>query len=1335
MPERLEGRRLLAVLISEFAASNTAGLTDQDLDHSDWIELANTSAAPADVSDWYLSDDAANLVKWQIPLGTTIPANGYLTIFASGKNRAIAGQELHTNFSLSAAGEDVVLTQSDGTTVADSFVGYPAQLADKTYGHAKATSTTSAVTLVGDTSPLKVISPSAINSARDDYWQNVGFDDSTWISGVNSVGFDRTQGSTTAHGLFTPYLGTTLTTTQMPSVASGSIAVQTSAYIRYTFNVADKAQFSSLVLNLRYDDGYYLWLNGKFVQNLNVDNSLRASWNSRASDVRTNSTVITPTAIDLTQWIEKLNNGANVLAIQATNSVGSVDVADLLIDPNLVATRATGEMTGFMASPTPGAANGVGTLGFVGDTHFSVDRGFFDAAFPVAITSTTPGASIRYTTNGTLPTETTGTLYTGPITISNTTTLRAIAYKSGYVSSNADTETYLFLNSVIQQSATGLQPFAGWSHFTGSPGDWEMDPDIVNSPTYSTTIKNDLKAIPTVSVVMDWNDLFGATPQGIYSNNVTKNRESLPRANSIEYFNAAGTDQWHADTSIEIQGGSSAIRWRDDKLSFQVKFKFPYGQTKLNYNLFTNPLTDKNVATEFDTFILDAQYNYTFSVSDAAQHPLARYVTDQVMADLQNATSGGAAHGKWVHLYLNGLYWGVYNLHERPDADFASTYYGNDAGDYDVIKHSPTGIVDGGVTATENYATFLAATRQNMAVQANYDVVANQYLDVDEFIDYMLVHYYGGNFDWGGDNYYASHSRAVGGKWRYHEWDQEQAFADVNFDTTTYTAAANNITGGPIEVHYNLLANPEYKLKFADHVQKLYFNGGVLTPASVTSFYQNRMTELDRAIVGESARWGDNRATTPYTRANWLTTANNTLNNFVAQRTTISYNQFVARGWLQALAAPVFSSYGNSNINTGFQLTMSKPVGSPVAGVIYYTTDGSDPRLAGGAISGTASAYTGPLTLNASTRVQARIFDGANWSPIIDARFVLTGGNPIRIVEMNYHPANHSGVVDADDLEFIELLNTSSQTVSLAGMTLGAGVSYTFPAGVSLGANQRIVVVRNRTVFQSVYGTGVNLAPGVYTGKLDNAGEQVILSGGLGESLQNFIYDDNAPWPTSPDGGGPTLEIIDPLGNPSSAANWQASAVNDGTPGQASTPIDTTPPTVVSASFDVELGRYTIQFSEDVADLTLADLQLLPQPSGLATSASALTYNAATFTATFDVTSIPDGRYVASLLAGSVTDIAGNPLANNFNSAAFGLLRGDVNLDGTVTFDDLLILVQNYLQIGRTFTQGNVNYSPDGLVNFDDLLVLVQSYGTSLVQGGVRTKTRKRGSPLEEHFV
>src|SRR5439155_5430885 len=102
--------------------------------------------------------------------------------------------------------------------------------------------------------------------------------------------------------------------------------------------------------------------------------------------------------------------------------------------------------------------------------------------------------------------------------------------------------------------------------------------------------------------------------------------------------------------------------------------------------------------------------------------------------DLQNLAGSHGPHGRFVHLYLDGLYWGMYYLHEEPDDSFASEYLGGDKDDYDVVKHNGTTVVAGDNTAASNFSSLLTAVRKDMTVQANYDAV-RQKLDVDDFID------------------------------------------------------------------------------------------------------------------------------------------------------------------------------------------------------------------------------------------------------------------------------------------------------------------------------------------------------------------------------------------------------------------------------------------------------------------------------------------------------------------------------------------------------------------------------------------------------------------------
>jgi hypothetical protein len=1161
--ERLESRLAMAgVAIHEFLAFNASGLADEDGDRSDWIELKNTSTAPIDITGWYLTNDAADLTKWQLP-AAVIDAGDNLTIFASGKDRAIAGEELHTNFDLLAAGQYLGLVMADGTTVAHEFAPFPEQFADVSYGTAASSSSVASLELIGQGAPARVISPSAQNAALDDAWRDIGFNASSWIATTTGVGFDR---DSSPNNILDPYIGAELTTAQMPSSSA-----RTSAYVRVPFAVADKDQLTSLSLDLRYDDGFIAYLNGREIARRffqEDDARPQPQWDSRANGNRPDSDVIVPVTFDLTPHLDLLVSGDNVLAFHGVNSTSQN--TDFLIDPILRAERATAAMTGYMRAATPGAENGVGTLGFVSDTKFSIDRGFYDAPTQVAITTDTPAAAIRYTIDGSPPSETAGTLYAGPITIGTTTMLRAIAYKSGFISSNVDTQTYIFTADIVQQTASDLPEFvqnAVWGHDKDDADtahddpDWEMDPDIVNNPAYSATIHNDLKSIPTVSITMDWADLIGdalvpgsTTRRGIYLQG-----KGDERATSFEYFTADGASQFQIDAAIEMQGHSSTTRWNSDKMSFQLKFKPPFGPANFNASLFPGTADGENAATRFDTLILDAGYNYTWIHQNPVQHTVARYVTDQVVSDLQNLAGGRAPHGKYVHLYLNGMYWGLYNLHERPDESFADVYFGGIPNDYDVIKHNPAPDIAwaaGGVTALNNYNAMLAATEVSYAA-------AEALIDVDDFIKYMIVHYYAANNDWSHNNWYASRNRVVAGsKWRFHAWDQEHAFpTSDNTDsfTVSYDSTTKDDPSAPTAIHNNLMAFGEYKLKFSDQVQKLLHNGGLLTPIAAAAVYQARTTEIDRAIVGESARWGDNRAfTDPFTRDDWVAITNGVLANFFPQRTEVLLNQFATRGWLQSLAAPEFDHYGGE-VTSGFDVTIEKPAGSPGAAEIYYTIDGTDPRLASGAANPAAMHSAGPVSIDVSTamRVKARIKNGSDWSALIDAIYTLPELHPIRITELHYHPANHPGVTDPEDLEFIELMNTGSDPVSLAGVQIAqfAASPYTFGSGINLAAGQRIIVARNRVVFQSVYGTSINLAPTGFGGaNLSNGGERITLSGPFGETLQDFTYHDTAPWPTSPDGGGRSLEIIDPLGDPTEPTNWRASAAPGGSPGTLSPP-------------------------------------------------------------------------------------------------------------------------------------------------------------------------------------
>ena len=123
-----------SLVINEFMAANAQVWFDLDGDSSDWLEIYNPTTAAVDLDGWYLTDDDDNLTKWQFP-DVTLAEDDYLVVFASEKDRRVAGSDLHTNFKLTQDGEYLALVDPDGQTVVHEYApAYPKQFDETSYG-------------------------------------------------------------------------------------------------------------------------------------------------------------------------------------------------------------------------------------------------------------------------------------------------------------------------------------------------------------------------------------------------------------------------------------------------------------------------------------------------------------------------------------------------------------------------------------------------------------------------------------------------------------------------------------------------------------------------------------------------------------------------------------------------------------------------------------------------------------------------------------------------------------------------------------------------------------------------------------------------------------------------------------------------------------------------------------------------------------------------------------------------------------------------------------------------------------------------------------------------
>ncbi|MGB2822319.1 MAG: CotH kinase family protein, partial [Phycisphaerae bacterium] len=705
------------------------------------------------------------------------------------------------------------------------------------------------------------------------------------------------------------------------------LGTNASALIRVPFTVNDPSDFSDLYLEVAYEDGYVAYLNGTRVAVRNAP--VTPAWNSTALSDRPLPDAVQFQIVDLTAYLGLVQPGDNLLAVHAMND--SASDSTFFICPRLTALAGVTLTEGYYTTPTPGTANVPGVLGMVEDTKFSLDRGFFDAAFDLEITTETPGAEIRYTTNGSAPTATTGTRYTAPVHIDKTTIIRAAAYKPGYLSTDVDCQTYIFLDQIIDQPSNPAGFPTSW---ISTSADYEMDPDIVNNATFRATLKDDLLSIPTMSLVMDINDLFGSS--GIYSNS-TAQGVSWERPASLEYFVPDGTEEFQINCGMRMYGGvgrNASFK----KHSFRAMFKGIYGPTKLRYALFGEDATDS-----FDTLILRSNFNDAWVWGGAN----VQFIRDEFAARLQLALGDASRHGNFVHLYVNGLYWGLYNPCERPDQSFSASYYGGEKENWD-------GINSGGATgesSTASWSTFVGFDNNyDLTSMADYqrfmgnnpDGTNNPaytcYLDAENYINYLMMNFYVGNRDWPGHNWYAGCLRtppqdSTGFKW--YSWDAEWIVGMNSGVSENRTSISNSLCEAYAELRYN----PEFRLLFGDLAHKAFFNGGPLTPMATSAVYQGLANEIEASVVAESARWGDVARSTPYTVYDWRSQRAWILYTYLPQRSSIVLNQLRSAGLYPDTVAPTFNIDGSYQhggaISAGESLGISAP-----SGTIYYTLDG-----------------------------------------------------------------------------------------------------------------------------------------------------------------------------------------------------------------------------------------------------------------------------------------------------------------------------------------------------------------------------------------------------------
>jgi hypothetical protein len=573
------------------------------------------------------------------------------------------------------------------------------------------------------------------------------------------------------------------------------------------------------------------------------------------------------------------------------------------------------------------------------------------------------------------------------------------------------------------------------------------------------------RSLPILNIVTATNNLIGRTgilgmgggtraSDGLAITNNPATDYHNPSAHGIawerpvsaEYILPADNIGFQIDCGIRA-GGGDYIRPRltlSSKFTFHLYFRGDYGPGKLEYPFFTN-----SVVTTFDQLVLRAGFN----------EQVNPFIRDEIIRRMSHDMGQVASHGNLALVLINGgIYTNnpgltpVYNPCERVHEEMLQAHLGG--GDsWDVVgpsfaqSASGLGIIDGDRNEFNNFMNYIwnQQTATSITNPAVYREVGRR-LDLVNFVDYCLLNAYAAMGDWPANNWRAARERSTNGIWRFIVWDAEWGMGiyalAVTRDSFAFSGggtedAGLNSTGNSeiARIYQRLRPNREFRLLWADRIQKHFFNGGALTGLNISNRFNELRTELlgfIPSIDTEIPQWARDR------------------HNIIMGQ----FNTYGLYGYSNALYgifassnAPAFNQHGG-RVAPGFSLTMTTPL---PGSVIYYTTNGADPRVMfTGAVSNAAVAYTGAVILSQGAVVRARaLHNGTNWSALNEATFEIARvGIPIRITEIHYNPA------DGPAYEFLELQNIGSSLVDLSGFTLD-GITYTFNVGASLAPGAR----------------------------------------------------------------------------------------------------------------------------------------------------------------------------------------------------------------------------------------------------------------------------------------
>ena len=678
----------IGLYINEFMASNATTICDSFGSYSDWIELYNSTDTDMDISGFGISDNLSQPMKYRFPDGTTIAAKGYLVVFCSG-NEGMQNGELHAPFGLRSYGEDVVIANRAGRII-DSY-SFKNQETD--------------------------VSMARISDGAGEFQSNSQPSPGYPNTGAGYSAFDAANRLPLGGVYISEFGGST------DSVASDWVEIYNStgsavSLAGYGLSNNPKNPAKWVFPDISIEPGEYLLLYATGSADKAQKKNLKLNFN--ISSTGEALFFFDPNG----KLIDKLSAGR----MKSGQSYG----------------RDGSDNRFYYAEPTPGAQNGKGYEGITQLPAFSVTPGIYDNAVTVAITAG-EGETIRYTTDCTTP-NASSEVYSGELSISKNSVIRAAAFRDGYLSGDVATATYLFrsdgVNHALPVVTLVTDPDNLWNSKTGiyATGD-QFDPDAAS---YADTLKSatyyQAKFATEEQVDTIW---------------------EKPAAFSL--FDDNGKQVFTQNVGIRIAG--SFGRGRAQK-GFNVIARKEYGKGSMEYPFFEN-----RPYTEYKAVVLRA----------GAQDQNRSKIRDELASGLLEGTDINILYQAYrpTVLYLNGEYWGVYFMKEKRNRFFVAQHE-NTENNVDLaigkgFKQRSYGDNSDWVSLYEY------ATSHDLSSAEAYNYVAER-MDVDSFRDYMIAEIYNGNTDTYNFQYY----RLKGGKWKFIFYDFCWGFQSPGHETLAF---------------------------------------------------------------------------------------------------------------------------------------------------------------------------------------------------------------------------------------------------------------------------------------------------------------------------------------------------------------------------------------------------------------------------------------------------------------------------------------------------------------------------------------------------------------------